>query len=82
MTGKPPRPPSSPASKEVVARSKQDIEGMSDRELLGADYGDWLKAEKRKAKVTLARGGEARLRAEAAIEKAEASLKKAEGQDG
>mgnify|MGYP006266236449 CR=1 FL=1 len=67
---------------EIVARSRRDIETMTDAELLGGDYSAWLGRQKARAQATAARGQDARLRAEKAMAAAEAQLARLEARRG
>lgn len=71
--------PSSGAGSEVVVRSQKDLENLSDEELLGTDYKEWLRRRKADAAATLGGGETARERAEEAMKKAETTMKRAKG---
>ncbi|MEM9839439.1 MAG: hypothetical protein AAF830_09845 [Pseudomonadota bacterium] len=67
---------------EIVAKSVRDLETMSDTDLLGQDYPEWLKGRKAAARTTVTKGFDERLRAEDAMAEAEELLKKAEAKLG
>ncbi|MEE4208674.1 MAG: hypothetical protein V2I43_05360 [Parvularcula sp.] len=80
------RPPAMPARSgdeggAIVARRPADIAAMSDEELLGEDYDEWLGEQKNETSRVLSRGQAQRSRAEFAMRKAEASLEKAKACD-
>lgn len=70
--------PTDEKAKEIVAWNGRDIKGMSDAELLGPDYKDWLKAEKRAVKGTVLGGTEAREGADRVMERSSALIARVE----
>lgn len=67
---------------EIVVRNVRDLEHMSDAEMLGEDYAEWLRKRKAAARTTATKGYDVRLRAESAMAEAEEQLKKAEDKLG